>query len=625
MNIICKYLTGIALSIIVPGTTVWAAEPVSIRIDKPKTTTLLAGESMQMSITATYADGSSKVVTESVKWSVSDNRLVTISNTGMITPVEGSSFGMGGPGGGMPPGEGGPGEGMGMPGEGGPGMGGGPGFDGPGPGGPGFGGTTTRSNSGTGQRRRNQQGGPGMFGGPGGGMDMPGGGPGGPGGGMGMPGGGPGGPGGGMGNRNAETTVSVTATLDIIASAPLKLKIKTTEGTAKYTQIGGTAEKTNEVYNTSKTCMSGVKTTDSGTLILKDCKVNTSGNTINMENSSFYGLNAGVLALSSSKIKMSGGSIITTGTGANGAFAVGEGSIVELSDVLIDCKASGAHGVDATIAGTVICKNVDIKTAGNGASAAISTDRGGGTIEFTGGSAYTSGTRSPAIYSTGKITVKDADCGATASEAIVIEGKNSVYLVNTKLSCLKKCGAMLYQSFSGDAGVGTSVLKMEGGAMTAAEGPMFYITNTSAYIEIEQGAKLEAASGILIKAGSDRWGRSGSNGGKVVFKAENEKLAGDIECDKNSRVTAILRKSTILEGKINTDDSADRILLEMDESSSWEVTGKSYLTGLMNDDITLSNIHDNGHDIYYKKEAETNKWLEGKTIALSGGGKLIPY
>jgi hypothetical protein len=161
-----------------------------------------------------------------------------------------------------------------------------------------------------------------------------------------------------------------------------------------------------------------------------------------MEDSSFYGLNAGVLAMTGSRITVTNGSITTRGTGANGAFAVGTGSVVELSKVKIDCVASGAHGVDATIAGTIICTDVDITTAGNGAAAALSTDRGGGTVTFTRGSVFTSGTRSPGIYSTGSITVRDAKLTATSSEAIRLR-QELRYVDQHDLVGRRKCGAML--------------------------------------------------------------------------------------------------------------------------------------------------------------------------------------
>jgi hypothetical protein len=409
-----------------------------------------------------------------------------------------------------------------------------------------------------------------------------------------------------------------------VTSPALALTVKTTEGPAVYTQSGGTEVRSNQTITTSNKATSGVKVMEKGVLTLSDSKVTTSGNTTGMEHSSFYGLNAGVLALGGSKITMTNSSITTRGTGANGAFAVGAGSVVKLSKVKIDCVASGAHGVDATIAGTVICTDVDITTAGNGAAAAISTDRGGGTITFTRGNVATSGTRSPGIYSTGSITVSDAKIKATGSEAIVIEGKNSVTLKNTSLSCLKQCGAMLYQSFSGDAGIGTSVLTMTGGSLTAAEGPMFKVTNTDAVVDLKGDAKLNAVSGILIKAAADQWGREGSNGGHLTFKADGETLVGDITCDDISTVSVALQNKTTLKGTINADGTAEAMALTLDASSVWEVAGTSYLTSLTDEDATLANIHDNGHTIYYDAKADASQWLGGKTWKLAEGGTLSP-
>jgi len=555
-----------------------AATLSSIQIKAPPSTALLAGQTLQLTATGTYSDGTTVDITSQVAWSISDNRAAKITPSGLVSVVESA----GGPG--LPAMPGGPG---GAPGPGGPPA---PGAS-PGAGGPGMG--------------------PGPGGPPGGGR-----GPGGPGG----PGGPAGGP--GMGGMPAAATVSVTATLSGLTSPSLALTVKTAEGPAVYTQSGGAAAKSNQMITTSDKATSGVKVTDKGTLTLSDSRVTTSGNTTAMEDSSFYGLNAGVLALSGSKIAMTNGTITTRGTGANGAFAAGAGSVVELSKVKIDCVASGAHGVDATIAGTIVCTDVDITTAGNGAAAAISTDRGGGTITFTRGSAATSGTRSPGIYSTGSITVSDAKITATGSEAIVIEGKNSVTLTNTTLSGARECGAMLYQSFSGDAGIGTSVLTMSGGVLTAAEGPMFYITNTDAVIDLKGHAKLSAVSGVLVKAAAGRWGNSGSNGGRLTFKVAGETLTGDIVCDNVSSVAATLQDKTTLKGTINAEGAAKAMTLTLGATSIWEVTGTSYLTSLTDQDGTLANIHDNGHTIYYDLNADANRWLGGKTYPLSGGGKL---
>lgn len=95
-------------------------------------------------------------------------------------------------------------------------------------------------------------------------------------------------------------------------------------------------------------------------------------------------------------------------------------------------------------------------------SAAIRSDRGGGTVNVKKGSYTTNGYNSPAIYSTADISVSDADLTATNSEALVIEGQNSIALTDCTVSgsMSKDQGTssdenvhnvMIYQSMSGDA------------------------------------------------------------------------------------------------------------------------------------------------------------------------------
>jgi hypothetical protein len=110
----------------------------------------------------------------------------------------------------------------------------------------------------------------------------------------------------------------------------------------------------------------------------------------------------------------------------------------------------------------------------------------------------------------------------------------------------------------------------------------------------------------------------------VTFTADGETLAGDVTCDSISSITVTLQNSTILTGSINTDNTASSVALALDATSTWEVTGTSYLTSLTDDDSTLANIHDNGNTIYYDSSASANSWLGGKTYTLTDGGKLTP-
>lgn len=397
----------------------------------------------------------------------------------------------------------------------------------------------------------------------------------------------------------------------------------TSTGTATYLQSGKTVTQSNQNITASNTDESAVKVTDSGTYTLSDSTITTTGNTSSMDNSSFYGLNAAILAESGSKIALSNTNVNTSGSGANGVFACGEGSTVNLSNVKINCTATGAHGVDATKAGVLNLNNVDITTSGDGASAAIATDRGGGTINVSGGTVITNGTKSPGIYSTGDITVSDATMTANASEAVTIEGENTVKATNCSLTGKKNYGVFIYQSFSGDAEVGSGSFTMEGGSLTAAEGPMFYSTNTTAVINLK-GVTLNTASGTLLKAGADQWGTTGSNGSNVTLNADSQSLAGNVVLDNISIASLSLKNSSSLKGTVNSDNTAKSIAMTLDSTSTWNVTGNSYITNLTDADTTLANIDDNGYNIYYNSSDSKNSWLNGKTYTLKDGGKLIP-
>lgn len=391
----------------------------------------------------------------------------------------------------------------------------------------------------------------------------------------------------------------------------------TVDGGAAITEVGKT-------YTSDTDDVSAIYVTNGGNVTLNNPTITTSGNTSSEENSSFYGLNAGILATKGSTLTIEGGTITTSGTGANGAISTDAGSVIALSNVTIKATNDAAHGVMATNGGAITLHNVNMETSGR-SSAPIATDRGSGTITVTGGTVTSSGPGSPGIYATGIITVTDLISTATGSEAVVIEGKNTVTLTNSTLKGEKLCGVMIYQSFSGDAEVGVTTYTMNGGTLSAADGPLFYVTNTNAVVKLI-GVNATAASGTLIKVSDDRWGNEGSNGGKLTFTADRQPLTGDIEVNAISTLAATLQNGSTLTGAINTANTGKEVNLMLDATSAWNVTADSYLTCLTlsggMSDATITNITGNGHTVYYNRSACSA--LGGKTYALNGGGELKP-
>lgn len=390
--------------------------------------------------------------------------------------------------------------------------------------------------------------------------------------------------------------------------------------TGKYTLSGGSATKSAQTFTATAADQSGVLVTKGAVLTLESSRIKTSGNSKSSNQSSFYGLNAGLLANERGKVSIIGGSVLTLGAGANGVFAYGAGASATIANAAITAKGQYAHGAMTSGGGTLKLTNVNIATAG-GSSAAIATDRGGGTVITSGGRWVTTGGTSPGIYSTGAIRTSGATIIAKGSEGAVIEGANSITVTDTTMTGYVKRGVMLYQSMSGDANAGIGSYTMVGGSLSAFAGPAFYVTNTRAVIKLDGGARAKATSGILLKADAEGTGSGNTGAGNATFIAEGETLSGNVIADAKSSIAATLKHSSKLTGKI------EHATLALDSSSRWTVTADSTLAGLSGATIsgsTITNIVGNGHTVTYNTSLAGNSALGSRSYTLAGGGTLKP-
>ena len=397
--------------------------------------------------------------------------------------------------------------------------------------------------------------------------------------------------------------------------------------TAAYAQTGGAETTDGQIYTAGDPDQSAIYVSNAGKLTMANATVTTSGNTTSQDNSSLHGLNAAVLAAGGSSINLTDSSAITSGSGANGAFVTDARSAVTLANVTIQTGAEGAHGVVATNGGSLTLTDVDITTTG-GSSGAIAGGQGGGTIKITSGKVITSGQNSPDLYATGAISVTGGTLSATASEAAVIDGNSSITLTKTSLfSTMRSWGVLIYQSTPGGAQATSGAFSMIGGSRSydAPRAPLFYVTNTSAVISLKK-AILSSASMILLQAAAGKWGASGSNGGNVTFTADSQDLKGDLVADSLSSISLTLKQDSTFTGTINGAHTAKSILLSMDGTTTWDVTGDSTLTCLTDPgeiyDTDVANITGHGYTVTYDASACPN--LRGRTYPLQAGGFLQP-
>ncbi|MCH4166415.1 MAG: hypothetical protein LKF74_04185 [Megasphaera sp.] len=386
--------------------------------------------------------------------------------------------------------------------------------------------------------------------------------------------------------------------------------------------VDGSTEELSDSFVADQADQNSLLVKNGANVTVKNSAFDKSGNTTSGDGSNFNGQNATILS-SNSTVSIDGCSIKSNADGANAVFSTGSASKVTVHDTNIRTKGNSSRGLDATYGGTVTANNINIGTEG-AHCAALATDRGEGTVTVSQSTLNTAGEGSPVVYSTGNITLTESKGTATGSEIAVIEGKNSINLEYVDLTGSQKHGVMLYQSFSGDAGVGTASFSAKHSSLhNKSDGPMFYVTNTKARAYLEM-TDLEFSSPTLIQVTSDQWGNAGSNGGDFTFVANQQALSGNVLANHISKVALSLENGSTWTGAINGDNAAAAATVSIDSSSTWTVNGTCYITALTDADTTLSNITGNGNTIYYTASNEANQWLGGKTYDLSGGGQLKP-
>ena len=312
--------------------------------------------------------------------------------------------------------------------------------------------------------------------------------------------------------------------------------------------------------------------------------------------SSFYGVGAAILATGGT-LTVSNSTITTDANGGAGVFAYGD-AVVTVSDATISTSGDTSGGVHVAGGGALYASNLTVTTEG-ASSAAVRSDRGGGTLVVDGGSYAASGSGSPAVYVTADVTLSNAALTATGSEALCLEGLNSVLLTDCDLT-----GDMpdqdqndttwtviLYQSMSGDSEVGKGAFTMEGGSLTSLNGGLFYTTNTESEFSL-RNVTLTAAddSEFLLRctgnANRRGWGQTGANGADCTFTAAEQTMDGDVIWDSISNLSLNLTEGSVLTGAILDDESCageggdGACALTIDAASKWIVTGDSVLTTL---------------------------------------------
>ena len=375
------------------------------------------------------------------------------------------------------------------------------------------------------------------------------------------------------------------------------------QGVDSYTAINEYIEDTtvsNETIESTGTDENAALISSGANVTLdNDTITRTSADSQGGDNSSFYGVGAAVLATDGTAY-VKDGSVTTDAAGGAGLFAYDDGTVYA-SGTTVKTTQDTSGGVHVAGGGTLYGWDLDVETNGE-SSAAIRSDRGGGTMVLDGGNYVSNGVGSPAIYSTADIAVSNASLTANGSEAVCIEGLNSIHLYDCDLtgnmSDLDQNDntwtVILYQSMSGDSEVGNSTFQMDGGSLTSENGGVFYTTNTESTItlnnvDINYNDDNEFFLQCTGNTNQRGWGQSGVNGADCHFTGISQDMQGDVIWDSISDLDFYLTEGSSLTGAVVDDESyageggEGYCNVYVSADSTWTVTGDSTVSSLENE------------------------------------------
>ena len=390
------------------------------------------------------------------------------------------------------------------------------------------------------------------------------------------------------------------------------------QGVDSYTAVNEYIEDTtvsNETIESTGTDENAALISSGASVTLdNDTITRTSEDSKGGDNSSFYGVGAAVLATDGTAY-VKDGSVTTDAAGGAGLFAYDDGTVYA-SGTTVETTQDTSGGVHVAGGGTLYGWDLDVETNGE-SSAAIRSDRGGGTMVLDGGNYVSNGVGSPAIYSTADIAVSNASLTANGSEAVCIEGLNSIHLYDCDLtgnmSDLDQNDntwtVILYQSMSGDSEVGNSTFQMDGGSLTSENGGVFYTTNTESTItldnvDINYNDDNEFFLQCTGNTNQRGWGQSGANGADCHFTGISQDMQGNVIWDSISNLDFYLTEGSSLTGAVVDDESyagegGDGYCnVYVSADSTWTVTGDSTVSSLENEGTIVDS--------------------EGKTVTIQG-------
>ena len=301
-------------------------------------------------------------------------------------------------------------------------------------------------------------------------------------------------------------------------------------------------------------------------------------------------------------------------TAANSPEAVALDTLEETdSDTEPNAAHSGAYNVDAS---------ADSKAGGSYASSAADEN-------------------AVLVQNAGMFTMESAVVEKSGdAEAAFSNGSNAAVCVLTQ-GRLTMTGSTVITGARGGFGLFVSGA---GSELTFSGGSVSTSGESSPALSAKDGGVISYSGGSLITEGTDspcvlldggvvtlKGVSLSASGGELlrVLSGANELTLDHTQMTANpivgedSTLKLTLLNGAGFTGELGAEPPA-KVSVTLDAGSTLTLTADTYLVTLVNADTTHQNIQSNGFSLYYDSNAPENAYLNNQSIALPGGGYLMP-
>ncbi|KAL4808159.1 hypothetical protein BDV18DRAFT_158271 [Aspergillus unguis] len=401
-----------------------------------------------------------------------------------------------------------------------------------------------------------------------------------------------------------------------------------------YYYTNSTGHLSHKTLSASTNDTSVIVGASSSTLKISHSVIEKTGYSTSLNQASFYGVNSAIVIANASTAFISHANI-TTHNGAANIFAYGDNTTVYVENTDLYTSGPVAHGLYAAGNAIIHGSNIRAFTGGNRCSV-FSGDKPGGDLYIRDSVAHTTGIGSAIFYTVGESRGENIVGVAENSPALFSDGAQESYFRNVDFTAGLLAGTVLFSSASERRS--GAVVEFEDSKLTVTgeEMPGLWFGNVVASASIV-ASEIRTVSGVLVMANTSRITPEFDHFAGVEYTSaiepavvdvtvEESELVGDIVAFNGSSISWTLRNystwtgAAVLGGEYGSAD----FLVDIDETSTWVLTGDVELQEFRNGDVDNTNIVDSGYDIYYNSSAEGNGWLEGRSFKLQNGGYIRP-